>query len=705
MSIPVILNTSNSNISTVNTIVENTIKNIFIDDNNIYVTDSNDILYLYNNYQFYPFTSKMKRIQNCFMIDSETFIVHHSSTISIFDKNYVKIDQEVDTWITNNIDRVAYDIDFGLVATLENGDIYVNFGVGNNENNYGSSDINRLCLNTICSDNNKYLRTKFHSYEDMKIISKTLIAHKENTIDIFFLYTNTVKYIRSAYIDSESFGKIIEFNSILNYFVSTDFNPYFLTETPEIYKDTNNFFFPKIPYYFSIIDNNLYCYHTKNYYDKLIPPLMSILSVSTNTTTILPHNNWLTVLILPENSSSKIVFTSIENQVLIHNGQFYSIKNDYQHIVFDEILINYDTINSMYIDKSNVEFVIDIEQDVPVIDQLINIIPNIYRLNNKYIYYFEQIDKKGSIVSYGDGVSRFVFNSLRREIDEILATKFEYCDTGMAIKLGKMMYFCNVDGSETFENIHPYFFFTMSKESDYTYLLKKFKSASYNIYYNQWTQYKNNPQTLVELGLGLNNSNDYIRYLMTSDLNEEQINLYNNFIDGYLFFMNRTSIYDIVKNYPISYYVNKLLFEGYFELSVQFRKESDDVNDNDYDEFCALFDNIFKELSHREMSCISQNVTGSNYYVGEITVVYSFTNNKLQKQVYDGSTIILEEEGVSAVENPIESIDTTDNYDDSDISYQISTCNTELVVNIPPNENLIRKLFDILVVEDTYLKN
>lgn len=245
----------------------------------------------------------------------------------------------------------------------------------------------------------------------------------------------------------------------------------------------------------------------------------------------------------------------------------------------------------------------------------------------------------------------------------------------------------------------------MSKESDYSYLLKKFKSASYNIYYNQWIQYKNNPQTLVELGLGLNNSNDYIRYLMTSDLNEEQINLYNNFIDGYLFFMNRTSIYDIVKNYPISYYVNKLLFEGYFELSVQFRKESDDVNDNDYDEFCVLFDNIFKELSHREMSCISQNVTGSNYYVGEITVVYSFTNNKLQKQVYDGSTIIPEEEGVAVVENPIESIDTTDNYDDSDISYQISTCNTELVVNIPPNENLIRKLFDILVVEDTYLKN
>ena len=221
-----------------------------------------------------------------------------------------------------------------------------------------------------------------------------------------------------------------------------------------------------------------------------------------------------------------------------------------------------------YYEKTDIKLVIDIDINFPIIEQLINTIPSIYRLNNEMIYCFEQVDTNSNIISYGEGVTRHVFNMLRKEIDILfennLASKNNFLSTvptemasknnflstvptemvqmkkGDCFKLGKLFYFCNRDGGETFFNIHPYFFYALSLrgcgKSDHITLLKKFKSDDFETYHKQYIRYLENPKELEDLDLDIKTAENFIEFLFTHNLTKEQIELYDKFIDGFCFF-------------------------------------------------------------------------------------------------------------------------------------------------------------------------
>ncbi|BCS83227.1 hypothetical protein QLL95_gp0896 [Cotonvirus japonicus] len=670
---------------------ENKINKLFLDDNdNIYILDNNNIFYLYTDHQYYPFSSKLNNIRQCFMMN-DMYVVHHDSTISLFDKNQIEIERRYNIWVTNDIDDVCYEFDLNLIITLEKGNIFINF-------NYDDI-VNRTCLNMIYNDNYHH----FHSYEHIKIINKLLLAYKNGTMDIFLLDHNKTKFYRSAGIDLHEFSKIIEYKSMLNCFISNDFSCYFLTDDQDIHQDLNNYMFPKIGYYFVNIDKSLYCYHKVSYYSTIIVPLLSIMPVMTKSMINLSHGNQLMVLTFKDDISFEIISHCDEKQILVYNNEYYLINNNYEKIIFDEILVNYDTINNFYTEKTDEEFVTDIQENKSVVDQLINIIPNIYRINNKFIYLFEQVNNTGKVVSYGDGVTRFVYNSLRKELDDILDKKFCDYNDETVIKLGKLLYFCNTDGFETFGNIHPYFFYCLSKKMDVNFLLKKFKSSEYNNFYKLYKEYSMNPQLLIDLDIGLNSADDYIKNIMISDLTDNEIYLYDKFVKGYMFFMKRSAIYEIIKNYSVSFYVNKLLFDGYFEVCPLFRMYNDNVCQHNFQIFCKIFEELFRELSKHEVSCFSQNITGSNYYVGDINILYAYEDNLNKSNNKHNDESHVEQNIEQNIEQTIEQ--NIEQNVSNNLSYQISTCNTELIVNIPATFDNVKQLINALTIEDYGLKN
>nr|AEX62709.1 hypothetical protein mv_R504 [Moumouvirus Monve] len=123
--------------------------------------------------------------------------------------------------------------------------------------------------------------------------------------------------------------------------------------------------------------------------------------------------------------------------------------------MFDEDLINFD---NFYVDKDDNIISLDLNYQESIVDQLSSIIPNLYRLNFENVYQFEQVNDYGKVISYGDGVTRHVYNNLRQEIDDLLKNNLEKLDKKKAFKLGQLIYFANTDGGEFFNNIHPYFF-------------------------------------------------------------------------------------------------------------------------------------------------------------------------------------------------------------------------------------------------------
>jgi len=686
--------------------MERKIEQIFLDkSNNIYVVDSKNILYLYDSddREFFPFLAVMNNIKNCFAMDNN-FFVHHSNTISIFDDELLKIDIPGETWISHKIDCVCYNTENNTIVTLEHGEVNVNFNVAFTDNYYGD-DIKIISLSRKRFLDSESSFTECIEFDEIKILDDLLLLLKNDEMSIYYLQPNNIKYIGGINTNKKIYDEIYHFHKIHSYFELqngdklTLSGEYFLQKYTSQTIDNNVFWNQNV--YFMLKDEYLLCYYDKIKYDFIIEPLLSILN-ATNMSTIDVNykNQQLTTILLPKNINISIINNN-RSQIIVYGDKYYLVKDILHEIYLLDNVIQYGTIHANNIEKIKQEFIIDIENSESIVNQLVNTVSSIYRLNNEYFYKFEKIDNFGNVISYGEGATRDTFNYLRKELDTVLKSNFSSLKQNM-FKLGKLFYFCNAEGNEKYFNMHPYFFYLLSDESDYVTLLKKFKGADYNNYYKLYVQYLNEPESMEQLDMEIKTHHDYIKYLFTCDLTDIQIEQYNEFVKGFSFYSIRTKYYNFIKNLPISYYIDLLIATGYFNAQLNFVIKNGLIHIPDFIIFQKKFKKIFEKLSKEEISLFVQNVTGSQYYNGIINIVYGYEKKEfiVKQVVYD--------ENINNGNMPLEINNAIINLDtevDTKLSYQISTCNTELLVNVAPTKNNIMNIIKMLTVEDIIMKN
>uniref|UniRef100_A0A6G6ACN3 Uncharacterized protein n=1 Tax=Borely moumouvirus TaxID=2712067 RepID=A0A6G6ACN3_9VIRU len=662
-----------------NTISHNKMKKIYLDDmNNTYILDNRGILYLQFNNKLLPFIFIFKNIDKCFMIDKYTYVVYHDKTISIFNKYLLNINSLFKDLIIFDISDVQYYSNDQIIVILKDGQLLVNFDVSYLNKTYGTKFLNNP-------------RTGNIPYTNIRMEKNLLFAQKNDMVDIFNITKEGDSYIRTV--------RLIP-SMDLNIFNNTDFKS--ITTINNIYYMMKNLSCP-------FINNEIYkirgyclynsvdfivCYYDTDIFEEIIKPI----------TLLIPQDKFQIVNYIGKKCIMTITFNPEDEMELQTNGDFYVLsykKNFYKidekfsQILFDENLIDY---GDFYIDKGDEVLSIDLNYQDSIFDQLLAIIPNIYRLNFENIYKFEQINDKGKIMSYGNGVTRHTFNILRQDIDIILKNKIDNLDNKTAFKLGQLIYFANTDGGEFFKNIHPYFFYLMSNEFDAEILLKKFKPENFELFMKQYTQYSKNPEMLIELGI---ENKNFLDYIFSSDLSEKHIEIYKYIAKGFKYFYKRNSNYKFLKKCRVPHLINILISPDNFEIKLKFIV-MDDVDVQLFRKFKKNFTDIFSNLSSEKISKFSQNTTGSEYYFGEIYVIYDYKKPQtLEYQVFDEDTIL---QNTDEIIQPIESVNMPI-IKDIKPEYFISTCNRELIIYVEPSKENIQKIIDYLTIDDYCLKN
>jgi hypothetical protein len=389
------------------------------------------------------------------------------------------------------------------------------------------------------------------------------------------------------------------------------------------------------------------------------------------------------------------------------------------HTIIPEKSIDYSLINNLAPSIDNEfdskfnnpnEITIDIDPNKPVYDQSVGIIPNLYRTNNVLIFRFEQVDAYYNVTSYGDGVTRHVFRQLRKEIDNLLKDQIENLSEKDSFNLGKMIYFCAFNGNELFSQLNPYFFYLLSKESDYFNLLTTFKGDNCKQYMELYIKYKSNPEELIKLDIGLNNHLEYMKFLFESSLSDKLITNYQNIVNGFLLNLKRNKLFGIIGKLPLIGLIHSLVVDEYFEAKLTFHKDDKKfISEKNFDIYTDTFQKILDEFTTTEKIIFLQNITGSSYYNGIVKIIFSYEQTEMNttQTIYDEDTII-DEDNENDVNpetlNVIINLNTL-NKENNQPSYQISTCFSELTIYLEPTEENLRQIMNVLILEDVGLKN
>lgn len=649
------------------------IKNVFVDKNdNIFVLDNNDILYRKNDNIYYPFSIQIKNIKKCFIMNDKIFI-HNNNTLFIFEDEINKIiDSENSNWLSRKIDQIDYHPIYNLFITLEKG--IINLYASNS-----SDGILKISFNEI---NNMLLCKKFKL---IKILKDYLFVYGNKQISIFQIQNDNISYLNQFYSTKNNFNRIDHLNEQIIYLLELNNQDYdniirlFNGKNIILNEQINNFYDTyenKILIY--QIDNYLEIYYPYSKYISHIKPLITSLKEYSTNEKICTNKRKLEIFIFNDLlCSSKISFKSsmafkyvIENgaQIIICGGKACILNDKFEEIIINNNNIYYDTLIELKTEKTDELLIIDIDLSKSIINQLINIIPNIYRLNNDFVFHFENVDTNDNIISYGDGITRSVFTKLRREIDDFFLTNMDEWSESDIVKIGKLLYFCNYEGNEKFFNIHPYFFYKISNGTDIEILLEHLKGINYK---NQYLKYQKNINELKELDMDFNNINDYLNYLFTIDLTNKKIESYNTLVNGYQIFLKKNSIYNIIKHLSILYIIKQLVGKNSFITKINFHSEKT-ISDDKLQEYINNFNNCFDKLTDNDKSLFVNNITGSQYYNNTIKIIFSY-NHEISNT--------------------------------KKLNYQIITCQAELIIFDEPNKENINNILDSLIVEDYHIKN
>lgn len=751
--------------------MELSIERIFTDTlDNIYVRDINGVLYLYRDFHYVPFLKLMHKIQKCFAIGSYLF-VHHHEQLSIFessmlsqvsDDRLTNRDEDnvgVSNWLINPIKSVHYSRENNIIVTVENNGIYFCFNVvplrENHRRPYRISFPDLISMLENPERRNKYP-------DDIKIIENLLLTWSNGVVEIFKLSRNEVIFLESRRVSYNRF-KALRYNHDISLL---------RTSTNNSLETYNHVIFTQYTYYGDIhkniqtptyslpgnrwlLDRGLFIVKEQNY-------LYCFFSDKARETVLKLSQEF------PENYQKIEDLAKIQNtnivriefprniQVVVLNGYLYQLivigekrltyddnLNAFVNLVLYEEQIDFDPYLISNQDKSGELFVIDIYNDVPIIEQLIAIVPQIYRLNRELGFHFNYIDQDHKVISYGDGVTRQVFTHLRNELDELFRTNFQKIRNlriyGKNINyqtLGKLLYFCCNEGGERFFHIDPYFMFLFSSEDSHNlYLINYYKGHMAKKFVQQYLEYSAEIESLRKLDIGLDTIEEFTEYILSPNLDDSMKEIYHEIHKGFIFFASREEHYNLSLIFPMQFHFDRLIENGLFNANIEYVSFDRSANDIQLSKAIEAFSQAFDRLSAREKALFLKNVTGSEYYTDTVTIGFKKLQNPFslpetscfQRVVHDSDTIIADSEAneqdltveqINDSENTAERIDTMDSDSESEMDdmddidnmannlmYNISTCYAKLSINIFPTFESMKKLLTILIIDESQMVN
>lgn len=626
----------------------------------IYVHTIDNILYYHDNTHFMPFLTPLENVKKCFQIFDQ-HLIYYNHQIIIFDP-FLKVINRSPNWIDCAVDDVCCHANKNIIVTLESNNVYIHFNVIPNSSETDNT-ISKFFLNAYCDRVLHYGTIGSTQFKKIKIINDFLLVYDGTKISIFNFGIETVKNHVRLTLSEELFDQIVRVNDIAIYyrdgftFLQTAKTKFISVEEQTLFEN-HTFSIHKI--YFSVKNKNLICFYDAKYTVGVVEKLLRIVDCQHVIKTDFCGDYHV---ISFDYTNDIVLIEECNHQMLLINNWLYQII-DQSLVKFkfnDEKIIYHNLIK---LDESRFQFKIDIVFNQPVVDQLIKIIPAIYRLNSKIAFHFEQVNEEGAIQSHGVGVTRQIFTMLALELNRIFKNGLEHSDFDL-LNLGKLVYFCVNEGSQKLK-MPAIFFYFLSKQSDHLILLKRFKKTDYARYKKQYLHYLQYPEQLIDVDLS--DVDQYVKYLLSCHLTETEIEAYQKLTLGYTYFASRTKNYSLIKALPISYSIQHLSDVNDLFVLFKFMKHPQ-IENRLYTNFKNNFNKCLLKLTKQTEKFLIQNITGSKYYVGYITVI-----------LYPVS-------------------------ETGDPTYQISTCEATLTLFIHPTLKNLSKIFDFLVLKDLSLKD
>jgi hypothetical protein len=395
-----------------------------------------------------------------------------------------------------------------------------------------------------------------------------------------------------------------------------------------------------------------------------------------------------------------------ENTLIIINimmGTIDELSLDDSMISYSDLIDKFTNLSDPGEDSSDKsEICIDININKSVCEQLLVIIPAIYRNNRQKQFVFEQI-LNDQIISWGSGVSRQIFTTLAEEIDHIFEIKFENFTSDTAFELGKLFWFNIIHGNVRFKKIQSYFFYLLSNKigiyRNIKYLLEKFKNDD-GLLYKQFLRYQKDNSELLEMDI--KSIDDYVRYLFSAGLSQTEIKLYNSFFEGFMFYFDRSSPRKQLIRFHIKFFADIILDEYRTDPAFIFKSLHNNLLDELTINFKKSFTDIVISQSHQQI--FYKNITGSKYYKDPISVILDYEPVEIigQQQIFDENEII-DEDIIDA--HQFQSTNVTLLLEPPKIStiYEISTCGAQITINVPPTKDNCDMILKYLCVPDDTL--
>lgn len=363
----------------------------------------------------------------------------------------------------------------------------------------------------------------------------------------------------------------------------------------------------------------LKCIFFSEYCDNIVGNIVGLLGAQLLEMVVYVNNYFLATFSVSDISNLKINYEDTF-QAIMYQNKLYTIDKTFYEIIDDFKLRFQPLVRASH--RPNLDGTMKIRQHQPVARFFLNYPMKYfsdYKLNFKYV------DENGAITSYGTGVTRQVIYKFYKELSDACNNNFALYNTQECHNLGSMLEYFSVEHLEKLPNMHPYFFYRlyMLRNGDRKMgleILRKFKKDDYVGYRERYLEYKAQPHLLQDLGLGLDNCDDFIEFIIRCDLDHVAENKYHHLALGY---SSAVSTTNIISKSMIGYEIQKII--GKKRIAPKIKIMVCPPLLPRFDELTNIVRDIFNSFSNKEKKIIVSNISGSAY---KKNFDISFTNGR-----------------------------------------------------------------------------
>lgn len=600
------------------------ITQVFIDYSmNVFVHTSDNLLYVQDDDRYYPLKCAISEPKKCFAMGKDRVAVYHGNRLDIFDRAYDISPQN--RYLEYVVDDVYYYPSDDILILLCDGRCMIHIKASKKKSIcvlLGNGQISKCFLTGSC------LSCYFNGQADYYQLNGGEVVHRHS------LPVSLATYNASNLL----------------------FDELDIAELKDLLHRQNRFHFLSMMFYI-VIQGVLYCTYDSTH----ISPLIVIGFIEKDLVESFEIKEQGDMSLMQIHLNVPVLVQNHDTcQVICVGDKLFVVRNStITPLTFNEKMVTYDNTQDA---KFRHIVTIDItEQDI--FQQMNSIIPAIYRLGHRSIYRFNMVDEFGHAKSYGSGVDRHVATATKGRIAELLTDVLTIPDQ-LCVKIGKLIYFLAINNQERFENIHPYFFFLLCKNSrDHRHLLRILKDKKSVQYYDT---YAKNIQELRDLDIGLDSLDDYTEHVISGSLCPQSKAKYQKMVEGYQNYCDHSIRKSYYRNVPVTYYLASLIKPP--DIMYKYLFPIMPGNHDYLLQMQRIVREKIKAFTPDQQRAFIKNITNS----------------------HDFTDIII----ITAMESA-----------EIKVSYVISSCEASLIFYNNPSMEIVEQIIDLMTIEDSTLIN